>query len=30
VLKGFKSKAGKAFDAKLKLVDGEVRFEFEN
>lgn len=30
VLKGFKSKAGKAFEAKLKLVDGEVRFEFQD
>jgi DNA topoisomerase-3 len=27
-LKGFKSKAGKSFDARLKLVDGEVRFDF--
>jgi DNA topoisomerase-3 len=28
-LQGFKSKAGKAFDARLKLVDGAVRFEFD-
>jgi DNA topoisomerase-3 len=28
VLTGFKSKAGKPFDARLKLVDGEVKFEF--
>ncbi|GAA4449130.1 DNA topoisomerase 3 [Novipirellula rosea] len=28
VLKGFKSKAGKSFDAKLKLIDGKVRFDF--
>jgi DNA topoisomerase-3 len=27
-LKGFKSKAGKKFDAKLKLVDGKVEFVF--
>jgi DNA topoisomerase-3 len=27
-LKGFKSKAGKSFAARLKLVDGEVRFDF--
>jgi DNA topoisomerase-3 len=27
-LKGFKSKAGKAFDARLKLVDGKVEFDF--
>jgi DNA topoisomerase-3 len=27
-LKGFKSKAGKSFDARLKLVDDEVRFDF--
>ena len=27
-LKGFKSKAGKAFDARLKLVDGKVQFDF--
>ena len=27
-LKGFKSKAGKSFDARLKVVDGEVRFDF--
>jgi DNA topoisomerase-3 len=30
VLKGFKSKVGKAFSARLKLVDGEVRLDFEN
>ncbi len=29
VLKGFQSKAGKAFDARLKLEDGKVSFEFE-
>lgn len=29
LLKGFKSKAGKAFDARLKLEDGAVRFDFE-
>ena len=28
VLKGFKSKSGKAFDARLKLDQGEVRFDF--
>jgi DNA topoisomerase III len=28
VLKGFKSKAGRAFDARLKLDQGEVRFDF--
>ncbi|EMI16251.1 DNA topoisomerase III [Rhodopirellula maiorica SM1] len=28
MLKGFKSKAGKSFDAKLKLVEGKVRFDF--
>ncbi len=28
LLKGFRSKAGKAFDAHLKLEAGEVRFEF--
>lgn len=28
VLKGFKSKAGKKFDAKLKLVNGKVEFVF--
>jgi DNA topoisomerase-3 len=27
-LKGFKSKAGKPFDARLKLVDGKVQFDF--
>lgn len=30
LLKGFKSKAGKPFDAKLKLENGTVRFEFES
>jgi DNA topoisomerase III len=30
VLKGFKSKSGKAFDARLKLEQGEVRFDFES
>jgi DNA topoisomerase-3 len=29
VLKGFKSKAGKPFSARLKLVDGEVWLDFE-
>lgn len=28
VLKGFTSKAGKKFDAKLQIEDGKVRFEF--
>ncbi|MBB3207342.1 DNA topoisomerase-3 [Rhodopirellula rubra] len=28
VIKGFKSKAGKSFEAKLKLVEGKVRFDF--
>jgi DNA topoisomerase-3 len=28
ILKGFLSKAGKKFDAKLKLVDGKVQFDF--
>ncbi|WP_221031527.1 type IA DNA topoisomerase [Actomonas aquatica] len=28
VLSGFTSKAGKAFDAKLKIVGGEVKFDF--
>ena len=28
VLKGFKSKSGRAFDARLKLDQGEVRFDF--
>lgn len=27
-LKGFRSKAGKAFDARLKLIDGKVQFDF--
>ncbi len=27
-LKGFKSKAGKSFSARLKLVEGKVKFEF--
>ena len=30
VLKGFKSKSGRAFDARLKLDQGEVRFDFES
>ncbi|HKB39961.1 MAG TPA: topoisomerase C-terminal repeat-containing protein, partial [Gemmataceae bacterium] len=29
VLKGFKSKSGRAFDARLKLDQGAVRFDFE-
>jgi DNA topoisomerase-3 len=29
LLKGFKSKVGKPFDAKLKLDNGAVRFDFE-
>ncbi len=29
LLKGFKSKAGNKFDARLKLVDGAVKFDFE-
>jgi DNA topoisomerase-3 len=29
VLKGFKAKSGRAFDARLKLDQGEVRFDFE-
>ena len=29
LLKGFKSKAGKLFEARLKLEDGAVRFDFE-
>lgn len=29
LLKGFKSKAGKSFDAKLKLEEGSVKFVFE-
>lgn len=28
LLKGFKSKVGKPFDAKLKLENGAVRFDF--
>ena len=28
VLKGFKSKAGKPFQARLKLVDGQVKLDF--
>jgi DNA topoisomerase-3 len=28
VLKGFKSKSGRPFEARLKLDGGEVRFEF--
>jgi DNA topoisomerase-3 len=30
VLKGFQSKSGRAFDARLKLDQGEVRFDFES
>jgi DNA topoisomerase-3 len=30
LIKGFKSKAGKPFDAKLKLENGEVKFAFED
>ncbi len=30
VLKGFKTKAGKTFNARLKLVEGNVELEFEN
>ena len=30
LLKGFKSKAGKPFDARLKLEGGAVRFDFES
>ncbi|MDB5307241.1 MAG: topoisomerase [Gemmataceae bacterium] len=30
LLKGFKSKAGKSFDARLKLENGAVRFEFDS
>ena len=29
VLKGFKSRSGKSFDARLKVEDGAVRFEYE-
>jgi DNA topoisomerase-3 len=29
LLKGFKSKAGNKFDARLKIVDGAVKFDFE-
>jgi DNA topoisomerase-3 len=29
-LKGFKSKAGTPFEAKLKIEEGEVRFVFED
>lgn len=29
MLKGFKSKAGKPFSARLRLVEGQVKFEFE-
>ncbi len=29
-LKGFKSKAGKPFEARLKLVDGEVQLDFSS
>ncbi len=28
LLKGFKSKAGKTFEARLKLINGEVKFDF--
>lgn len=30
LVKGFKSKAGKSFDAKLKLEEGAVRFDFDS
>ena len=30
VLKGFKSKSGRAFDARLKLDQGKIRFDFES
>src|SRR5262249_8582504 len=30
VLKGFTSKSGRAFDARLRLEQGEVRFDFES
>ena len=29
LLKGFRSKSGKLFDARLKIEDGQVRFEFD-
>ena len=29
-MKGFKSRAGKKFDARLKLEAGEVRFDFDS
>ncbi len=29
VLKGFRSRAGKTFSARLKLVDGQVKFDFD-
>ena len=29
VLKGFRSRAGKAFSARLKMVEGQVKFEFD-
>jgi DNA topoisomerase-3 len=29
-LKGFKSRAGKPFAARLRLVEGEVKFAFEH
>jgi DNA topoisomerase III len=29
VIKGFQSKAGKSFSARLKLIDGQVKFVFE-
>ncbi|MEK5231946.1 topoisomerase C-terminal repeat-containing protein [Lysinibacillus sp. FSL K6-0232] len=28
VINGFKSKAGKSFDARLKILDGKVTFDF--
>jgi DNA topoisomerase-3 len=30
VIKGFKSKAGKPFEARLQLDQGEVRFDFQS
>jgi DNA topoisomerase-3 len=29
-LKGFRSKAGRSFEASLVIVDGEVRFDFDS
>jgi DNA topoisomerase-3 len=29
LLKGFKSKTGNKFNARLKIVDGAVKFDFE-